>query len=40
LYKNVGNWRKNELVRAYPTLYGKGGWANLKTNIKIKNNIK
>ena len=28
LYKNVGNWRKNELARAYPTLYGKGGWAN------------
>jgi hypothetical protein len=28
LYKNVGKWRKDELVRAYPTLYGKGGWAN------------
>ena len=27
LYTNVGNWRKNELARAYPTLYGKGGWA-------------
>ena len=35
LYKNVGNWRKNELVRAYPTLYGKDGWANnLKNNKK------
>jgi hypothetical protein len=27
LYTNVGNWRKYELARAYPTLYGKGGWA-------------
>lgn len=26
LYKNVGGWRKNELSRAYPTLYGKNGW--------------
>ena len=26
LYKNVGEWRKNELSRAYPTLYGNNGW--------------
>ena len=34
LYKNVGKWRKDELARAYPSLYGKGGWANLKNDTK------
>ena len=26
IYKNIGGWRKNELKRVYPTLYGKDGW--------------